>query len=89
VSRPRNYDRERDRRAGRAAFLARSAPSCGTCGKKRYPSRKLARAVARILYPGTRMRAYPCGGEFHLTSQDADRAALERKLEALGRGVPA
>ena len=62
------------------AFLARHAPECGTCGKKCYPSRKLARAVARILYPGTRMRAYACGEEFHVTSQDAGTAARERGL---------
>jgi hypothetical protein len=88
MSRHRDHDRERDRRTDRPEFLARSAPPCAICGKRRYPSRRLARSVARILYPGQKMRAYPCDGEFHLTSQDADRAALERKLEALGR-VPA
>ena len=89
MKRHRDHDRERDRNDSRPEFLARLAPECGACGKKCYPSRKLARAVARILYPDRKMRAYGCGEMFHLTSQDADRAALERRLEALGRGVAA
>lgn len=80
MSRPRDRSREHGLTEDRVAFLARHAPECGTCGKKCYPSRKLARAVARILYPGTRMRAYGCGEEFHVTSQDAGTAARERGL---------
>ena len=55
VSRPRDYSRERGRRG--VAYYARYAPECAACGKKCYPSRKMARAVARVLFPGRRMRA--------------------------------
>jgi len=81
VSRPRDYSRERGRRG--VAYYARYAPECAACGKKCYPSRKMARAVARVLFPGRRMRAYECGGEFHVTSQDADAAELGRRQRAV------
>ena len=80
MSRPRDYGREHGLVQDRVTYLARWAPECGFCGKKCYPSRRMARAVARILYPGRRMRAYSCGGEFHVTSQDAGTAARERGL---------
>jgi hypothetical protein len=80
MSHPRDYSRDRHR--DQAAYLARYAPECADCGKKCYPSRKMARAVARILFPGQRMRAYECGGAFHVTSQDADSAELGRRQAA-------
>ena len=83
MRRHRDHDRERDLKRDQAAYLARCAPECAACGKKCYPDRKLAKAVARILYPGRTMRVYGCGEGFHLTSQDAVTAATERKQAAL------
>ena len=80
MSRPRDYARERDRRG--VTYFARYAVTCASCGKKCYPSRRMARAVARVLYPGRRMRAYPCGEAFHVTSQDAETAELGRRQAA-------
>ena len=80
MSRPRDYTRERDRRG--VTYYARYAADCAACGKKCYPARDLAKAVARVLYPGRKMRAYKCGGEFHVTSQDAETAELERRQAA-------
>ncbi|MDF5756613.1 hypothetical protein [Spongiactinospora sp. TRM90649] len=45
---------------------SRHVGRCPACTKVRYPSRRAARAAARRLYPGTNMRAYPCGGYWHL-----------------------
>ncbi len=78
----RDYARERDLNTDRVAFLARWAPECGACGKKSYPSRKMAKAVMRILYPGRKMRVYDCGEGFHATSQSAATAARERRRAA-------
>ena len=41
---------------------------CGRCGRARYATRRTARHAARIAAPGTRLRAYPCGGNWHLTT---------------------
>lgn len=82
MARHRDHDRERDLNRDRGLYLARWAPECGTCGKKLYPSRKAARAVARILYPERRMRVYACGEQFHLTSQDAATTARKRRQAA-------
>ena len=79
MSRPRDYSRAN--RDG-VSYYARYAVTCASCGKKCYPTRKLARAVARVLYPGRRMRAYPCGEAFHVTSQDAGAAELGRRQAA-------
>ena len=79
MSNPRDYSRDnRDS----VVYYARYAADCPDCGKKCYPNRKLARAVARVLYPGRRMRAYPCGEAFHVTSQDAGAAELGRRQAA-------
>jgi len=37
---------------------------CGRCGRARYATRR----TARIAAPGTRLRAYPCGDNWHLTT---------------------
>lgn len=40
--------------------------TCETCGKKRYLTRKEARAARRMLYPGEdKMTAYNCGDYWH------------------------
>src|SRR5690606_8509731 len=41
---------------------------CGRCGRARYATRRTARRAARIAAPGTRLRAYPCGDSWHLTT---------------------
>ena len=58
--------------------------SCPECGKQAYTSKATAKAGARRLYPGARMRAYPCPGTpwWHITSQDAEHTARMRDLRA-------
>jgi len=59
---------------------------CPGCGKRAYTSKATAKAAARRLYPGARMRAYSCPGTpwWHLTSQDAARTARMRDQRAAG-----
>lgn len=40
--------------------------TCPRCGKRRYPTRRVARRQARRLYPGDRLSAYPCGTFWHV-----------------------
>ena len=49
--------------------------TCG-CGKRMYPTRKLARRQRDA--DGQRMRAYQCGSYWHATSQSAARAGSYR-----------
>lgn len=49
--------------------------ACPACGKQSYLSRRAARRAARTLYPGRRLRTYPCTGRFHLTSWNARKTA--------------
>ncbi len=58
--------------------------TCPGCGKRAYTSKATAKAAARRLYPGTRMRAYSCPGTpwWHLTSQDAAHTARMRDQQA-------
>ena len=55
-----------------------------TCGKVRYESRRLARLSAREIRGrgGAKMRAYECGGFWHLTSQSTARTTWFRKAGA-------
>jgi hypothetical protein len=55
--------------------------TCPECGKRAYTSKATAKAAARRLYPGARIRAYSCPGTpwWHLTSQDAERTARMRE----------
>jgi ribosomal protein L32 len=69
-------------RSPRAAMPAVSA--CPDCGKVRYPSRRAAKQVAMRVYQDRRMRAYQCGGFFHLTSGTAAAAAWHRESAAGG-----
>lgn len=39
---------------------------CRTCGKHRFPSRRVAKQAARLLYPGEALRAYACGDSWHI-----------------------
>jgi negative regulator of replication initiation len=57
---------------------------CPECGKRAYTSKATAKAAARRLYPGARIRAYSCPGTpwWHLTSQDAERTARMRDQQA-------
>ncbi|WP_242891138.1 hypothetical protein [Actinomadura litoris] len=41
---------------------------CGRCGRARYATRRTARHASRIAAPGVRLRAYRCGGAWHLTN---------------------
>lgn len=59
---------------------------CPVCGKQMFTSKANARANAVILYPGDRMRVYPCSGWFHLTSQDAEVTAAHRDRLARQQG---
>ena len=53
----------------RAVTTARlNAGRCAECGKSRYPTRALARKAARMVSPGRRLRIYPCGDYWHMTS---------------------
>lgn len=52
--------RKRDGRPG-----SRHHGDCAVCGKKRYGSRKDARAAARALYPGDHLSAYRCADAWH------------------------
>ena len=59
-----------------------SPGTCASCGKLIYPSRRAAKAKGRQLYPGVLMRAYRCGGSWHLTSQDGAAAVRYRGYRA-------
>jgi len=56
---------------------------CPDCGKVRYASRREARQAAQGLrwHGGNRKRArtYRCGNYWHLTTQDAEKAAWYRE----------
>lgn len=58
--------------------------TCPECGKLAYTSKTTAKAGARRLYPGARMRAYNCPGTpwWHITSQDAGHTARMRDQHA-------
>jgi hypothetical protein len=56
--------------------------TCHDCGKVRYASRTKARHAGRVLYPGTRMRAYECGTWWHLTSASAKKTVWFREQRA-------
>lgn len=43
--------------------------SCPSCGRRCYAGRKQTRRAARRLYPGKHMRAYRCGGYWHMTGR--------------------
>jgi hypothetical protein len=75
LSRRRNQDH---RPRSLAARPADSAGVCPDCGKRRYASKRAARTFARTVYPGSRMRVYPCGDFWHVTSQDADQTTAWR-----------
>lgn len=56
------------------------------CGKIRYYTRRQAKRVARQI-PGTRrLRAYACGGFWHLTSESTGRTTMWRAWERPGTG---
>lgn len=86
VSRPRrNYRPDiarRTRDISRHGFA-----TCADCGKRAFTSKTAAKRGARVLYPESRMRVYRCGEWWHLTSQDAARAA-EMRGRAAGRPEP-
>jgi hypothetical protein len=60
----------------------KSAAKCLACGKDCYTTKKLAKQSARRLFPGVTMREYQCGSYWHITSQDAQRAAEMRARAA-------
>lgn len=39
---------------------------CPDCGKHCFPTRRAAKAAARARYPGEALRAYRCGGYWHM-----------------------
>jgi hypothetical protein len=82
VTTPRHI-RGKEARRSRAA-QQKALGTCPGCGKRAYTSRAAAKAAARRLYPGARMRAYSCPGTpwWHLTSQDAAAAARMRDQQA-------
>lgn len=51
-----------------------------TCGKQRYPSRRTAKAAARLRHPGDRLAAYRCGPFWHVghLSETVTRGFLAR-----------
>jgi hypothetical protein len=53
--------------------------TCPDCDKLRYPSRRAAKQAAAKAYQDQRMRAYPCGAFWHLTSGSATAAAWHRE----------
>ena len=86
MSKPRNRWRPAiARHSHRTAQLP--IATCAECGKRAYTSKTSAKNAARVLYPGERMRVYKCGQWWHLTSQDAARAA-EFRDRAAGPGGP-
>lgn len=58
--------------------LSSDVGACPACGKKCYPSKRVAKSMARRLYPGTSVRAYQCGDYWHLTSQSGKSTAAWR-----------
>jgi hypothetical protein len=68
-----------------AAQQSTSLATCPACGKQAYTSKASAKRAARIIYPGTRMRAYNCDRDrrwWHLTSQNAARTEQMRDYYA-------
>jgi hypothetical protein len=47
--------------------------TCTECGRSRYFSRREARYAVRLASPGVRLRAYRCGGFWHLAPPSDDR----------------
>lgn len=41
-------------------------PTCQTCGKITWRSRKIARQMARKLHPGETLNEYRCGDGWHI-----------------------
>ena len=85
VPRRRRYE------AGRSQAPQQKALGiCPECGKRAYTSKATAKAAARRVYPGARMRAYNCPGTpwWHLTSQDAAHTARMREHAARETGHP-
>ena len=66
--------------------LQQSYFACPACGKRAYDTRTVAKRAAKALYPDRRMRAYRCRGApwWHITSDDAARAAEQRAFRAGG-----
>lgn len=61
-------------------LTAQPAPNiCQRCGKRKqsFNTRREAKALARLHHP--RLRVYPCGTYFHLTSMPAVAVAAARR----------
>lgn len=54
------------RRTNRRTAHALHVGRCRRCGKRRYPTRRDARRAARLAHPGEHLRAYRCGGYWHI-----------------------
>jgi hypothetical protein len=39
--------------------------TCPDCGKHRFQTRADAKRAAKQLFPGEKLRVYPCGGYYH------------------------
>jgi hypothetical protein len=89
----------RKRRAERAWSFARSSResglrghglgTCPACGKRAYATKASSKAAAAHLFPGVVMRQYECAdrpGFWHITSQTAGVAEVQRAVEAAVRG---
>jgi hypothetical protein len=76
------------RRPAARAASATFTGQCPVCGKVRYLSRREAREAAARAHPGQRMRAYRCGGYWHLTSVTGEAAAWWRERPGGGAGAP-
>ena len=62
---------------------------CPDCGKRRYSSRAQAKRAARAnRCPGRRLRAYRCGGWWHLTSRDAGTVTYYRERRTAWQAKP-
>jgi hypothetical protein len=74
------------RSSDRAAEIVRMLQvrsQCPSCKRRCYASRKTAKYAARLLYPGTHMGKYRCGGFWHLTSM-TEPAVLRRRRSRPG-----
>lgn len=88
MSKPRNgYRPDLGRRSH--AHQQKAVATCETCGKRAYATKATAKRSARVLYPEQRMRVYPCGPWWHLTSQDAARTEQMRDHYAGSPDEPA
>lgn len=69
------------RQPGEMRPLQGAITTCSTCGKRSFLSRRDARRASRALYPEEALRAYACGGYWHI----GHTAPWRKRGEGMGK----